>query len=109
MMDLSTYEGPYGVFYLLRYSRYLRHFFIVSYVSKVKDFTLLAIKQQIFTLSLELDWLKNFYIIFTPFNIFCLFSNIFWIIFFSISEIAEDFVFFKVKFPVFNPLLLELV
>ena len=84
-------------FYLFLNSLSLKLFFIVYSASKANDFTFFAMKQQILTFTLELDWERNFSTILIPFTIFCLFYKMFWIIFFSTSEMlfaGVDRVFF---------------
>lgn len=99
-LSTSMLENEFKKFYLSLLLDYLsfKLLFIVSSVSIARCFTFFAIKQQTWTLVFVEDCERNFSIIFIPLRIFCLFSKMFWIIFFSISEIlGVDLVFFIVS------------
>ena len=99
-LSISIFEEEFKKFYfsLLLDSLSFKLFFIVYSVSIAKLFTFLAMKQQTWTFVFEDDWERNFSIIFIPLTIFCLFSRMFCIIFFSISEmLGVDLVFFIVS------------
>lgn len=99
-LSISILDDEFKKFYFSLLLDYLsfRLFFIVYSASIAKSLTFFAIKQQTWTLVFDEDWERNFSIILIPLRIFCLFSKMFCMIFFSMSEIlGVDLVFFIVS------------